>query len=60
MDPSQKKQDDELLQLVTFSIGEEEFGVNILKVQEIIRTMEITRFPARRNLWKAVTTCAAR
>ena len=39
MDPSQKKQDDELLQLVTFSIGEEEFGVNILKVQEIIRTM---------------------
>ena len=27
-----KKQDDELLQLVTFSIGEEEFGVDILKV----------------------------
>lgn len=45
MDPSQKKQDDELLQLVTFSIGEEEFGVNILKVQEIIRTMEITKVP---------------
>ena len=43
MDSSQKKQDDELLQLVTFSIGEEEFGVNILKVQEIIRTMEITK-----------------
>ena len=40
-----KKQDDELLQLVTFSIGEEEFGVDILKVQEIIRTMEITRVP---------------
>ncbi|WP_300898082.1 chemotaxis protein CheW, partial [uncultured Desulfovibrio sp.] len=45
MDPSLKKQDDELLQLVTFSIGEEEFGVNILKVQEIIRTMEITKVP---------------
>lgn len=45
MDPSQKKQDDELLQLVTFSIGEEEFGVNILKVQEINRTMEITKVP---------------
>ena len=45
MDSSQKKQDDELLQLVTFSIGEEEFGVNILKVQEIIRTMEITKVP---------------
>lgn len=45
MDPTLKKQDDELLQLVTFSIGEEEFGVNILKVQEIIRTMEITKVP---------------
>ncbi|CCO24534.1 chemotaxis protein CheW [Maridesulfovibrio hydrothermalis] len=37
--------DAELIQLVTFSIGEEEFGVNILKVQEIIRTMEITKVP---------------
>lgn len=45
MEPTQKKQDDELLQLVTFSIGEEEFGVNILKVQEINRTMEITKVP---------------
>lgn len=45
MDPSLTKQDDELLQLVTFSIGDEEFGVNILKVQEIIRTMEITKVP---------------
>ena len=44
MEQMQKK-DDELLQLVTFSIGEEEFGVDILKVQEIIRTMEITRVP---------------
>lgn len=45
MNPGQKKIDDELLQLVTFSIGEEEFGVNILKVQEINRTMEITKVP---------------
>lgn len=45
MDLNSKKQDDELLQLVTFSIGEEEFGVNILKVQEINRTMEITKVP---------------
>lgn len=37
--------DDDLLQLVTFSIGSEEFGVDILKVQEIIRTMEITKVP---------------
>ena len=45
MNEAQKKQDDELMQLVTFSIGEEEFGVDILKVQEIIRTMEITKVP---------------
>ena len=45
MNHMQKKQDDELIQLVTFSIGEEEFGVDILKVQEIIRTMEITKVP---------------
>ncbi len=44
MDTMQKL-DDDLLQLVTFSIGSEEFGVNILKVKEIIRTMEITKVP---------------
>ncbi len=37
--------DQKLIQLVTFSIGEEEFGVNILQVQEIIRTMDITKVP---------------
>lgn len=37
--------DDDLLQLVTFSVGSEEFGVDILKVQEIIRIMEITKVP---------------
>ncbi|BDV01391.1 chemotaxis protein CheW [Thermodesulfomicrobium sp. WS] len=37
--------DDHLLQLVTFRIGEEEFGVNILQVQEIIRMLDITKVP---------------
>ena len=45
MEEGHKKQDAELMQLVTFSIGDEEFGVDILKVQEIIRTMEITKVP---------------
>ncbi len=35
----------ELLQLVSFNIGSEEFGVDILKVQEINRVVEITRVP---------------
>lgn len=49
-----KKQEDELLQLVTFSIGEEEFGVDILKVQEIIRTMEITKVPRAQEFVEGV------
>ncbi len=36
---------DELLQLVSFNIGDEEFGVDILSVQEINRMMEVTRVP---------------
>ncbi len=34
-----------LIQLVTFKLGEEEFGVDILKVQEIIRMLPITKVP---------------
>lgn len=35
----------DILQLVSFNIGEEEFGLDILRVQEIIRMIEITRVP---------------
>lgn len=38
-------QDGDMLQLVSFEIKGEEFGVDILKVQEIIRPIEITRVP---------------
>ena len=41
MDDALNKSGNEILQLVTFSIGEEDFGVDILKVQEIIRMMDI-------------------
>ncbi len=37
--------DSSIRQLVTFSIGEEEFGIDILKVQEIIRMVAITKVP---------------
>jgi purine-binding chemotaxis protein CheW len=40
-----KSSNDELLQLVSFSIGSEEFGVDILRVQEINRMIEVTRVP---------------
>ncbi|MEZ6192496.1 MAG: chemotaxis protein CheW [Phycisphaerales bacterium] len=37
--------DGELLQLVSFEVGEEEYAVPILSVQEINRMMQITRVP---------------
>jgi len=35
----------EILQLVSYRIGNEEFGTDILKVREIIRTVVITKVP---------------
>ena len=36
---------EEVLQLVSFNIGEEEFGLGIQSIQEINRMVEITRVP---------------
>jgi len=44
-DPIKSAGGDELLQLVTFNLGNEEYAVAILKVQEINRMKEITRVP---------------
>ncbi len=33
------------LHMVGFSVGKEEFSIDILKVQDIIRMMEITKIP---------------
>ncbi|MCK9239898.1 chemotaxis protein CheW [Desulfocurvus sp.] len=48
------------LQLVTFSIGEEEFGVEILKVQEIVRSMEMTRVPSAPEFVEGVVNLRGR
>ena len=40
-----KKESTELLQLVSFMIGNEEFGVDILFVHEINRMLQITKVP---------------
>ncbi len=40
-----RQADSELLQLVTFEVGTEEFAIPILSVQEINRMMQITRVP---------------
>lgn len=44
-DLEEKKDQKGLLQLVSFKIGEEEFGVDILSVQEINRMSQITKVP---------------
>jgi purine-binding chemotaxis protein CheW len=43
LDDVQKQ--DELIQLVSFMLSEEEYGVEVLKVREIIRMPTITRMP---------------
>ena len=46
MTQAQSKQETaKILQLVSFEIGEEKFGVEILCVKEIIRILSITRVP---------------
>ena len=45
---------EDTLQLVTFKIDQEEFGVEILKVHEIIRMMEITKIPNSPDFVKGV------
>jgi purine-binding chemotaxis protein CheW len=42
---NQKLEMTDLLQLVSFKVGSEEFGVDILKVQEINKMLKITRVP---------------
>lgn len=44
----------DLLQLVTFKVGEEDFGIDILNVQEIIRVVDITRVPNAKHFVKGV------
>lgn len=45
---------EDLLQLVIFRLGTEEFGVDIMQVQEIIRMPEITRIPKSPDYIKGV------
>lgn len=42
---AEREQSENLIQLVSFTLDKEEFGIDILKVQEINRTPNITRVP---------------
>jgi len=48
------RQGDELLQLVSFNLGKEEFAVDILKIQEINRMVDITKVPKSPNFVEGV------
>jgi purine-binding chemotaxis protein CheW len=48
-DNVKQTQKDDLEQMVTFNLGHEVFGVNILQVQEINRMVEITAVPHTEN-----------
>jgi len=41
----ESQDDSEKLQVVAFNLGKEEYAINILNVQEIIRILNITRVP---------------
>ena len=46
--------EDKNLQMVAFHLGDEEFGVDIMQVQEIIRMQEVTRIPQAPHFVKGV------
>lgn len=50
----------DVIQLVSFKLGSEEFAVDILRVQEIIRLMEITRVPRSPEFIKGVINIRGR
>ena len=57
----------DLMQLVSFHVGGEEFGLDILRVQEIIRIQQLTRVPNSPdfvdgviNLWEIIPSVALR
>jgi purine-binding chemotaxis protein CheW len=54
---SQSKQRDmegDLNQLISFIVGEEEYGLEILRVKEVIRVREITRLPRAPSFVKGI------
>lgn len=55
-----KKHSGDELQLVVFNIGTEEFGVEIMNVQEIIRMTNITKIPQASSYVKGIINLRGR
>ncbi len=54
------KTSQELLQLVTFKLGDEEYAIDILKVQEVNRMVDITAVPNSINYLEGVINLRGR
>ncbi|RLI75033.1 chemotaxis protein CheW [Archaeoglobales archaeon] len=54
METSHKQINKSFDQIISFKIGNEEYGIEILKVKEVIRFQEITRLPKTPNFVKGV------
>jgi purine-binding chemotaxis protein CheW len=50
----QARDEGELNQLISFELGEEEYGLEILRVKEVIRLREITRLPRAPSFVKGI------
>ncbi len=46
LDANQENHEEEIIQLVGFIVGEEEYAIPILSIQEIIKPIEYTRIPS--------------
>jgi len=51
---TRKGMEGELNQLISFIVGEEEYGLDILRVKEVIRLREITRLPRAPSFVKGI------
>ena len=54
MEATKVKESAELRQFISFSVGEEEFGLELLRVREIIREREITWLPRAPSFVKGI------
>jgi purine-binding chemotaxis protein CheW len=50
----QHEMEGDLNQLISFEVGEEEYGLDILRVKEVIRIREITRLPKAPSFVKGI------
>ena len=50
----QREMEGDLNQLISFIVGEEEYGLEILRVKEVIRIREITRLPRAPSFVKGI------